>query len=79
MPGVQDLHRKSVFDYLIERRIQAAMMRLRGGDEKILAVAMDCGFNDLSYFNRKFKQLVGILPTQYRNPHPMRKARPGPG
>jgi len=57
---------KSVFDYLIERRIQAAMMQLRGSDLKILGIALECGFSDLSYFNRKFKQLVGITPTQYR-------------
>jgi AraC-like DNA-binding protein len=59
---------KGVFDYLIERRIQAAMIRLRSGEDKILAIALECGFNDLSYFNRKFKQLVGISPTQYRKP-----------
>jgi AraC-like DNA-binding protein len=57
---------KRLFDYLIERRIQAAMMRLRGAGDKVLAVALDCGFNDLSYFNRKFKQLVGVTPSQYR-------------
>lgn len=60
---------KRIFDYLIERRIQAAMMRLRGGDEKVLGIALDCGFNDLSYFNRKFKQIVGVTPTEYRFNH----------
>jgi len=57
---------KRLFDYLIERRIQAAMMSLRGRGEKVLGIALDCGFNDLSYFNRKFKQLVGVTPSQYR-------------
>jgi AraC-like DNA-binding protein len=57
---------KRVFDYLIERRIQAAMLRLHSGNEKVVAIALDCGFNDLAYFNRKFKQLVGQTPTQYR-------------
>ena len=57
---------KRLFDYLIERRIQAAMMFLRGSDEKVLGIALDCGFNDLAYFNRKFKKIVGITPTQYR-------------
>lgn len=57
---------KRLFDYLIERRIQAAMMRLRGAGEKVLSIALDCGFNDLSYFNRKFKQLVGVTPSRYR-------------
>lgn len=57
---------KRVFDYLIERRVQAAMLRLRSSDDKILAVAMDCGFHDLAHFNRVFKRMLGITPSQYR-------------
>jgi AraC-like DNA-binding protein len=57
---------KRVFDYLIERRIQAAMTRLRGSDEKVLGIALESGFHDLAYFNRKFKQLVGVAPSRYR-------------
>lgn len=58
---------KRLFDYLIERRIQAAMVQLRSADDKILTVALDSGFRDLAYFNRKFKQLIGTTPTAYRN------------
>jgi len=57
---------KRVFDYLIERRIQAAMMHLRGTDQKVLNVALESGFRDLAYFNRKFKRLVGLTPSGYR-------------
>jgi len=57
---------KRVFDYLIERRIQAAMIRLRGSDDKVIGIALEAGFNDLAYFNRKFKQLVGVAPSDYR-------------
>jgi len=57
---------KRVFDYLIERRIQAAMIRLRSENKKVLNIALECGFNDLSYFNRKFKRIVGLTPIQYR-------------
>ncbi|MDB6128112.1 MAG: AraC family transcriptional regulator [Verrucomicrobia bacterium] len=66
---------KRVFDYLIERRIQAAMVSLRSSDEKILTVALNSGFNDLAYFNRKFKQLVGMTPSQHRRMTPV-KVRP---
>lgn len=58
---------KRVFDYLIERRIQSAMIHLRGTEWKVLTIALACGFQDLSYFNRKFKQLVGRTPVQYRH------------
>lgn len=57
---------KRLFDYLTERRIQAAMLALRTTDDKVLSIALDCGFQDLSHFNRKFKQRVGISPTKYR-------------
>jgi len=34
---------KTVFQYLIDRRIQAAMVRLRNSDDKIVAIAPQCG------------------------------------
>jgi AraC-like DNA-binding protein len=57
---------KNLFDYLLERRLQAAMLALRGTDEKILSVALDSGFHDVAYFNRRFKQIVGRTPGEYR-------------
>lgn len=29
-------------------------------------IAYDCGFNDLSYFNRQFKRFTGMTPKQFR-------------
>lgn len=57
---------KTVFSYLIQRRIQDAMVRLRFTDDKISSIAVDCGFNDFSYFNRKFRELAGKTPGGYR-------------
>ena len=57
---------KTVFEYLIHRRIQDAMIRLRSSNDKIMTIAFDCGFNDLSYFNRTFRRLTGSTPTAYR-------------
>ena len=57
---------KTVVEYLIERRIQAAIWKLREGDEKIISIALGCGFNDLAYFNRAFKRIVGTTPSAYR-------------
>lgn len=65
---------RRVFDYLIQRRLQAAMLRLRTSRDKILRIALECGFNDLAYFNRKFKQVLGQTPSAYRQ----RVSRPGP-
>ncbi len=57
---------KTVFGYLVQRRIQEAMMRLRFTDEKISFVALESGFRDFSYFNRKFRELAGSTPGNYR-------------
>ncbi|MBC8434676.1 MAG: helix-turn-helix transcriptional regulator [Verrucomicrobia bacterium] len=53
-------------EYLTHRRIEAAMQALRSSDEKILTIALDCGFRDLSNFNRSFKVRTGMAPSEYR-------------
>ena len=63
----KDYTGKTVIGYLVERRIQAAIWKLREGDEKVLSIALSCGFNDLAYFNRTFKRIVGMPPSMYRN------------
>ncbi|HNX26380.1 MAG TPA: AraC family transcriptional regulator [Phycisphaerae bacterium] len=55
-----------LFEYIIQRRIEQAMILLRSTDEKVLSVAYRCGFNDLSHFNRCFQKTVGLTPGQYR-------------
>lgn len=56
----------TLMEYLNMRRIQAAMIGLRSTREKVIQIALESGFNDLAYFNRKFKALTGETPTQYR-------------
>lgn len=53
-------------DYLLHRRIQEVLLRLRSGTEKISQIALDSGFNDLSHFNHTFKTLIGVTPRAYR-------------
>jgi AraC-like DNA-binding protein len=52
----------TVFNYILNRRIQKAMIALRTTDEKVISIAYECGFNDLSYFNRTFKRITGKTP-----------------
>ena len=56
----------SPIEYLVQRRLRAAMQELRNSPRKISTVAQLCGFRDLGYFNRKFLQIVGSCPSQYR-------------
>ncbi len=57
---------KTPMGYRLEKQIQAALLALRNTDQKIAAIALDCGFNDLSYFNRSFKKTIGQTPMQVR-------------
>lgn len=56
----------SPIEYLVRRRLRAAMQELRNSSQKISTVAEICGFRDLGYFNRKFLQIVGSCPSRYR-------------
>lgn len=53
-------------DYLKQRRLAAALQKLRTSDDKILAICHDCGFSDIAHFNRTFRSALGQTPTQYR-------------
>jgi AraC-like DNA-binding protein len=37
-----------------------------GAGDKLITVALDCGFNSLATFNRVFKELAGRTPSEYR-------------
>ena len=57
---------KTLFSYRMERQIQAAMLRLRQTDEKVIQIATEVGFNDVSHFNRCFARLCRQSPRAYR-------------
>jgi AraC-like DNA-binding protein/quercetin dioxygenase-like cupin family protein len=56
----------STGDYLKQRRLDAAMQKLRGTNEKILTICHDCGFSDIANFNRTFRAVLGKTPSEYR-------------
>ena len=57
---------KSPIEYINHYRIQQAAAKLRHSDKKVMDVALDVGFNNLSYFNVVFKQRFGCSPAAYR-------------
>jgi len=52
--------------YQLRLRIHAAAARLSQTDQKVIALALDCGFNSLSAFNRNFKAILGVSPQAWR-------------
>jgi AraC-like DNA-binding protein len=69
---VQDLLQEtgaSFTERLLERRLQHARQLLtseRGDRLKISEIALACGFNEVSYFNQRFRRRFGETPTQCR-------------
>ena len=45
---------------------KAAALLTRGAEGRISDIAFDCGFNDLSYFNRCFRRRFGLTPSAAR-------------
>ena len=59
--------------YLRGLRLQRARDELldpRSGRPSIAAIAHDCGFGDISGFNRAFKRAYGITPSEMRRGNP---------
>jgi AraC-like DNA-binding protein len=55
--------------YLTEQRLAAAYkaLRRRAPDVPVSTIAFDCGFTDVSHFNRSFRQRFGCTPSDVRN------------
>lgn len=53
-------------DYLKDYRLTMAARLLRSSDSAILAIAEETGFENLSYFNRSFKNKYHMTPRQFR-------------
>ena len=52
--------------FLREYRLNAAAEALRTTEDTVLSISEQCGFENLSYFNREFKAHFGMTPREYR-------------
>ena len=57
---------KTITEYINELRIEKASQALAETEDKIIDIAQDCGYDNVSYFIRRFKREKGITPMQYR-------------
>ncbi len=53
-------------DYLIHYRMALAAIDLQETNHSVMQIALDNGFQNISYFNRTFKRYYHLTPTQYR-------------
>ncbi|MGP1387030.1 MAG: helix-turn-helix domain-containing protein [Thainema sp.] len=54
--------------YILHRRVAQAQLLLRHSSLSLAEIAVRVGFCDQSHLTRCFKRLVGITPTQFRQP-----------
>jgi len=54
-------------------RVSEAKRLIRGSNLNITEIAYSVGFNDLNYFSRTFKQIVGVTPQEYQKMSEFRK------
>jgi AraC-like DNA-binding protein len=52
--------------YLLRARLREAATRLATEPAKVLDIALDCGFGDVSNFNRAFRREFGTRPQGFR-------------
>ena len=57
----------SISEYCNNRRISIAKKLLSDSSLHIADIAGQCGFNNVTYFNRAFKKITGLSPKEYRS------------
>ena len=60
---------KTVKEYILQRRMERAKRALRQEKTAVIEIAADVGFNNVTYFNRRFKAMFHMTPTEYRRTH----------
>lgn len=57
---------RSLTELVNELRISHACGLLAHGDARIAEICYQCGYQNLSYFNRRFRDSTGMTPREYR-------------
>jgi len=65
---INSAENKNFYDYINALRIEEFKQRVADPENRrytILSLAFDCGFNSKTAFNRNFKKLTALSPTEY--------------
>jgi len=57
----------TVWDYIMARRTEHAKYLLSNTDRKVLDIALECGFQNSTNFNKCFRSQTGMTPSEYRD------------
>ena len=57
---------KSISSYINDYRIYNAKQMLKNTEKSVLSIALECGFNEVSYFVKTFRLHTGLSPLKYK-------------
>jgi AraC-like DNA-binding protein len=57
---------RSVREFVQEVRLAAVRRELEATDRAVTEIALECGFSQVSFFNRVFRRAFGCAPSNYR-------------
>ena len=60
------VYKKSPAQYLLEKKIEKAILEISKNQKPITEIAYDCGFDSISTFNRNFKKHTSFSPTEFK-------------
>lgn len=58
---------KGFSEYLLDLRITYAQKLLLQTNRSVTDIAIDCGFDNASYFTKKFRSITDMTPKEFRN------------
>jgi AraC family transcriptional regulator len=53
--------------YVLRGRLRRAALKLKMSNDRMVDIALDCGFGDVSNFNRTFRGEFGMSPRRFRS------------
>ncbi len=65
---INSVAKKNFYDYINEQRVEEFYRLAQNGKNQkftLLSIAFECGFNSKTSFNRNFRKVTGLSPTEY--------------
>ena len=67
--GFKRIYGISIYQYLLQVRIEKSKQLLLNTDLSVKAVGLECGFGNCQHFITTFKKRVSVTPRVYRTMH----------
>lgn len=69
---INSVTQKNFYDYINSWRVDEFIHLVNKPDNRnytLLSIAFECGFNSKSSFNRNFRKITGLSPSEYLKDH----------